>query len=253
MGFIGASIGGKKFAGKDLILDYLLATRDQTEVVRCKTPIVKAYEKIRGHAYDKTRDDADLILVSKTMIRGGVNGNDNICGDYLRDTIPKVIERGHLPIIPDMRRKPENDACYALNMLCIKVEASEEVRKARGIARDGNLDNWKPDDATEMDVDEQQYHYVIDNNHNDGGKFAILQLEELLRRQGVRFQRKPIDTPMPGDDLRVCDPTHAQFWEVGYCIGRELSSAIAMRFPSTKTDSLYFRDQLMKAEGQFAA
>lgn len=188
MGFIGIALGGKKFAGKDLILDYLVATRPRTQIIRCKTPIVEAYERIVGHPYDKGRDDAELIIVSREQIRGGPNGNDNICGDYLRGMLPRAAIQGYLPLVPDMRRKPENEACLYVGMLCVKIEASEEVRKERGMRRDGHLRNWDPNDATEMDVDEQHYHYVIDNNKDDGGAFAIEQLEDYLRRAGARFK-----------------------------------------------------------------
>lgn len=190
MGFIGIAIGGCKFAGKDLILDYLVETRPNTQIVRCKTPIVEAYERIVGHSYDKARDDAELIIVSRDQIRGGPSGNDNICGDYLRATLPRVATQGYLPLVPDMRRKPENDACIALRMLCVKVEASEEMRAERGMRRDGSLKNWSPTDATETDVEDQFYHYVIDNNRDDGGAFAIEQLEDYLRRAGARFKAK---------------------------------------------------------------
>lgn len=186
--FIGIAIGGKKFAGKDLILDYLVSTRASTQIVRCKTPIVEAYERIVGHPYDKGRDDAELIVVSREQIRGGPNGNDNICGDYLLGKLPAVSLQGYVPLVPDMRRKPENDACIQVGMLCLKVEASEEVRAARGMRRDGHLRNWDPNDATETEVDDLHYHYVIDNNRDDGGAFAIEQLEDYLRRAGARFK-----------------------------------------------------------------
>lgn len=213
--FYGIAIGGNKGAGKDFFADYIMRTRKDTKLIRCKTPIVERYEQIVGHPYDKARDDAELIHVSATMIRGGPNGNDNICKDYLVDVVPDAVSEGYLPIIPDMRRVPENEATHdILSLMCIKIEASLETRRTRTIRREGHFNNWKPDDDTEREVDSLKYHYVIDNDRDDGGKWGILQLERYLERAGARFARRPITEIEQGTYVRIIDQNSPFFWEI---------------------------------------
>lgn len=188
--FDGCAIGGNKGNGKDFILDYLCETRPNHVIVRCKTPIVERYEEIVGHPYDKGRDDAELIEVSATLIRGGPNGNDHICKDYLLKIVPQVVETGRLVFIPDMRRVPENEAARDhLDLMCLYVWASEETRKRRIIAREGSLDNYKPGDDTEKEVESLRYHYQINNDHDDDGRLAFAEIEAYLGRYGPRFAR----------------------------------------------------------------
>lgn len=213
--FNGIAIAGNKGNGKDFILDYLRATRLNHEVVRCKTPIVERYEQIVGHPYEKSRDDAELIHVSATVIRGGPNGNDEIVKDYLIEHAPTVIEQGKLVFIPDMRRIPENEACHDhLGLMCLHVWASEETRKRRTLKRDGHLDNYKPDDDTEREIESLRYHYVVDNDRDDDGKWAFSQVENYLSRFGPRFRRSPAALQL--DDLvRSIDPTSGRYWDLG--------------------------------------
>ena len=180
--FWGIAIGGNKAAGKDLVLAYLLGLAPAARVVRCKTPIVAAYERIVGHPYVKARDDAELMALSASTIRAR---NDCIVGDWLRATIPPLLAEPSVPliIIPDMRFRAENDALVRdLGFLSVRVWASEETRAARILGRDGHLRNFLPADATERDVDALAYHQTIDNNRDDGGRHASAELEALLSR-----------------------------------------------------------------------
>lgn len=220
--FYGLAIGGNKGNGKDFIMEYLRATRPEHEVVRCKTPIVQRYERIVGHPYEKPRDDAELILISATQIRKGPSGNDSICKDYLIDVVPDVIEAGKLVFIPDMRRIPENEACHDhLSLMCLYVWASEETRKRRILARDGNLDSYKPDDDTEKEVESLQYHYVVDNDRDDDGRFAFQQLESYLARCGTRFRRRSKMIP-GGARVRLIDPGSGRYFDTATVLGVEI-------------------------------
>jgi hypothetical protein len=216
--FYGIAIGGNKGNGKDFVLDYLCATRPDHQIVRCKTPIVERYEKIVGHAYNKGRDDAELIEISATQIRGGPHGNDQICKDYLIDVVPDVIESGKLVFIPDMRRVPENEAARDhLNLMCMYVWASEETRKRRTISRDGDLRNYKPDDDTEREVEHLRYHYIVDNDRDDGGWFAFQQIEGYLARCGTRFRRANREIVI-GSEVRCIAPERVRYFDKGTVI-----------------------------------
>lgn len=213
--FNGVALGGNKGNGKDFVLDYLCETRPSHQIVRCKTPIVERYEEIVGHTYSKGRDDAELIHVSATQIRGGPTGNDQICKDYLLAFVPKVVATGKLVFIPDMRRVPENEAARDhLDLMCLYVWASEETRQRRIIARDGNLDNYKPDDDTEKEVESLRYHYQVNNDHNDDGRRAFSEIESYLARYGTIFRRgrKPLGLR---SQVRLVDPIRGRYFDTG--------------------------------------
>ena len=178
MSFHGIAISGKKGAGKDTLAEYLCATRSGMVITRCKTPIVQAYERIVGHAYDKSRDDADLISVSRDIIR---KENDEICADYLAEVFPIILRERLIPVIPDMRRLPEYRYLRD-NAICVKVLCDEKVRLDRIIQREGSLDNYDPNDSTEKDVDSIACPYLVDNSKNDNGESAFSQIEAIFSK-----------------------------------------------------------------------
>lgn len=192
MSHFGIAIAGKKGAGKDTLADYFIATRNRAAFVRCKTPIVQEFERITGRTYEKARDDADLISISRNVIR---KQNDNICADWLNEVLPLVLRNGTIPVIPDMRRLPEFEVLKD-SMLCIKVVCDERERLRRIYEREGTLRNYDPSDATEVDVDLIECPYVIDNSEPDNGRSAILALETILADldlfQDVRIFRETL-------------------------------------------------------------
>lgn len=210
--YIGIAISGQKGNGKDVIADYIRATRRNVVILRSKTPIVEAFEEARGLTYDKARDDSALIEFSR-----GLRMEDPlVVARWLGRKIRQSAHKGLFPVVPDMRFHDENAVCHENGMLMIKVEAAESVRKDRIIARDGSLDNYKPDSETERHIDDLQYQYVIDNNRPDNGKFAIYQLESYLSRLGSLFTRDTSENrAMVGDRVRVVNPQSAFFFDTG--------------------------------------
>lgn len=179
--FFGLAISGKKGSGKDTLCDYFVATRNHTTVVRCKTPIVQEYERIVGHPYEKARDDAEMIRISRDVIR---KENDDICADWLDEVIPSLLRSGLIPVVPDMRRVPEFEVLKQ-EMLCIKIHCDDSVRLQRIYDREGTLNNYDPDDDTERDVNWIDCPYVIDNSRDDQGRSAVMQLEYILADLGL--------------------------------------------------------------------
>jgi dephospho-CoA kinase len=179
--FHGLAIAGKKGAGKDMLADYFVATRNHATIIRCKTPIVHAYEQIVGHPYEKARDDAEMIKYSRVVIR---KENDNICADWLAKAVPTLIEGGLIPVVPDMRRLPEFGVLKQ-NMLCIKIHCDDSIRLGRIYDREGTLNNYDPDDDTERDVNWIDCPYVIDNSKKDQGRSAVIALESILAELGL--------------------------------------------------------------------
>lgn len=160
--FNGIAFIGLKAAGKDTFLDYIVSQVPRIIVLRTKTPLVEAYEKIVGHPYEKARDDAELMFYSRTKLRPE---NPNIVVDYLNTAVPEALAKNRsIPVIPDLRFLIEADMCYdSLNMFCIRIETSLETRKKRIIARDGDLQNFNPEDPTEVEIPLMRSHYTIDN------------------------------------------------------------------------------------------
>jgi hypothetical protein len=176
--YTGIAFGGRKGNGKSLLASFVLKSHEKSVLLPSKTPIVEAFERWSCRPYDKARDDDKLIRFSTEIAR---RRNPDLVTDWLEAAIPEAARSGSIPIVPDMRFCAENRVLRRLGMLCIKVEAREETRVARTIARDGDLRNYDPYSPTEREIDHLTYDYVIDNDADDEGMSAILQLERILQ------------------------------------------------------------------------
>jgi hypothetical protein len=179
--YLGIAFGGRKGNGKSLLAEYLASVRP-VRILPSKTPIVEAFELWAGHPYEKARDDQRLIRFSTEIARVE---NPLIVADWLERNVPLYAAGGYLPVVPDMRFHAENDVLRRIGVFCIKVNASETTRRARTIARDGDLRNYDPLSATEQEIDELTYDAAIDNDREDGGTYAIAQLHAVLASAGL--------------------------------------------------------------------
>lgn len=178
--FVGIAFGGRKGSGKDTLAALFTLTRPNAVNVKCKTPIVAAFEKFIGHSYDKGRDDAALIQYAGQTAR---EENPYLVAEYLAVRIPEVVAAGGIPIVTDMRMPEESKALfYNLNMLCVNVETSPEVQMRRIRSRDGDLRNYKPNDITETHIDQLDYLLWVNNNSEDDGRYAMNRLETFITK-----------------------------------------------------------------------
>lgn len=185
MKYKGIAIGGHKAAGKDCamtmiqewIKDYSLDPTDMTiaevQVIRCKTAMVDAFEKSSGLVYNKSMDAALMEFSIEAREK-----NPWIVSAYLWDTLQnsKVFT-----VIPDMRFMVENDMIrYNLGFFCVQVATSEKIRHDRILIRDGNANNFKPMDATEIEVPMLRYDYTVTNNR---GPYELQsQIDVMMKR-----------------------------------------------------------------------
>src|SRR5579872_2994060 len=203
--FTDIAIGGFKYSGKTTVQEYLCKTRSYLSPVFCKQPIVDAFEKYAGHKYNKATDDAALIDFSRTILR---RDNPLVVVEYLKVEVPRLHAAGFQLVSADMRFPTENEYFKDNGFLCLKVDASEEVRLARGLARDGTIDNYKPDDDTERFADELFYHYIVSNETSE--RTLFLQVERVI---GRHFPRSASSEFAPGNTVRLINPDENGFWE----------------------------------------
>ena len=180
MNYTGIAFCGKKGAGKDMLIDWLVEKTgtppDESPVlvVRCKAPIVEQFVRFFG-SYMKGEDDRLLMNFSK-FIREYI---PNLVPDYLKDLITQCSQQNVTVLVPDMRRVPDAEVLKELGLMCIKVEASESTRLDRICRRGDIVGNYDPLDITETDVDLIECPFMVNNDQDDGGLFAIEQMMQL--------------------------------------------------------------------------
>lgn len=144
---------GKQYSGKDTAAKILIAA--MPEFRRCAMgDIIKIeYAKANGLTYEE-------IEANKPKYRQGLidlgNWGRKQSPDFWLDKI--VAQEGNI-VVTDVRIKHEYEVFKKANAISIRVEASREVREARGGKLVGE------NDVTEVDLDNiQDWDYVIDNN-----------------------------------------------------------------------------------------
>lgn len=163
MKHLGIALGGKKASGKDETLSSIMRIIPHVVVVRCKAPLVREFEKITKRKYNKGEDDAELMRLSREIIRPT---NPLIVAEYLVEQCTLLKKSSPIPmvVIPDMRYIEENLPLHErLNFYCIKIDAPEGIRRDRCIARDGHDKNFLPHDPSETSVDALKYHETLHN------------------------------------------------------------------------------------------
>lgn len=221
--FTDIAIGGFKYSGKTTVQEYLCKTRSYLSPVFCKQPIVDAFEKYAGHKYNKATDDAALIDFSRTILR---RDNPLVVVEYLKVEVPRLHAAGFQLVSADMRFPTENEYFKDNGFLCLKVDASEEVRLARGLARDGTIDNYKPEDDTERFADELFYHYIVSNETSE--RVLFLQVERVIGRHFPRSRGFQLLTMK--QRVRVINESLNCFWQEGTVIGIEPDKATGLYF-----------------------
>lgn len=144
---------GKQYSGKDtaakILMEHLSGYR------RCAMGDIIKIE------YGKTHNlSFEEIELNKPKYRQGLidlgNWGRKQSPDYW---LEKIIEQEGNIVVTDVRIKHEYEVFKSANAISIRVEASRDIREARGGKLIGE------DDVTEIDLDNiQDWDFVIDNN-----------------------------------------------------------------------------------------
>lgn len=161
---------GKQYSGKDTAAKILM--RAMPDFKRCAMgDIIKIeYAKTNGLTYEE-------IEANKPKYRQGLidlgNWGRNQSPDFWLDKI--VAQEGNI-VVTDVRIKHEYEVFKSAGAISIRVEASREVREARGGKLVGE------NDVTEVDLDNiQDWDFVIDNNKDyETLEKNVLQIVEKL-------------------------------------------------------------------------
>lgn len=161
---------GKQYSGKDTAAKILMSA--MPDFKRCAMgDIIKIeYAKANGLTYEE-------IEANKPKYRQGLidlgNWGRNQSPDFWLDKI--VAQEGNI-VVTDVRIKHEYKVFKSAGAISIRVEASREVREARGGKLVGE------NDVTEVDLDNiQDWDFVIDNNKDyETLEKNVLQIVEKL-------------------------------------------------------------------------
>jgi len=145
-------LSGKQYSGKDTVAKLLLEEFKTFKRIGIGDAIKIMYGKQNGLTYeqieaDKSRYRTDLIKL----------------GDWGRQQDPdfwlnEILKMEEDIIVPDVRLEHEFEIFKANNAYMIRVEASPDARKARGIITNEN-------DLTEIALDKYTgWNYKIDNS-----------------------------------------------------------------------------------------
>ena len=162
---------GKQYSGKDTAAKILMDA--MPDYKRCAMgDIIKIeYGKHHGLSFEE-------IEQNKSQYRQGLidlgNWGRAQSPDYW---LTKIIEQEGNLVVTDVRIKHEYEVFKAAGGISIRVEASREIREARGGKLVGE------NDVTEVDLDNiQDWDYIIDNNKDyETLRKNVLEIVEKLR------------------------------------------------------------------------
>ena len=144
---------GKQYSGKDTAAKILMEAMPSYKRCAMGDIIKLEYGKQHGLSYEE-------IEKNKALYRQGLidlgNWGRSQSPDYW---IQKIIAQNGNIVVTDVRLKHEYNVFKAAGAISIRVEASREIREARG----GKL--VAENDVTEVDLDNiQDWDFLLDNN-----------------------------------------------------------------------------------------
>ena len=162
---------GKQYSGKDTAAKILMQA--MPDFKRCAMgDIIKIeYGKIHGLSFDEI--EADKNIYRQGLIDLG-NWGRSQSPDYWIEKI--IAQKGNI-VVTDVRIKHEYEVFKGAGAISIRVEASREVREARGGKLIGE------NDVTEVDLDNiQDWDFLIDNNKDyETLRKNVLKIVEQIR------------------------------------------------------------------------
>lgn len=167
-------ISGKQYSGKDTVAKLLLAELKTFKRIGIGDAIKIMYGKQNGLMFEEI--EANKAVHRTGLIELGDLGRRQD-PDYWLNIILNMDED---IIVPDLRLEHELDVFKANNAYMIRVEASLEARKARGVITNEN-------DLTETALDGYTgWNYKVDNSFD----YAVLQenIKPLIKDIKVYFR-----------------------------------------------------------------
>ena len=144
---------GKQYSGKDTAAKILMEA--MPDFRRCAMGDIIKIEYAKEHNLTFEEIEANKPKYRQGLIDLGNYGR-SISPDYWLEKI--VAQEGNI-VVTDVRIKHEYEVFKNAGAISIRVEASREIREARGGKLVGE------DDITEVDLDNiQDWDFVIDNN-----------------------------------------------------------------------------------------
>lgn len=162
---------GKQYSGKDTAAKILMDAIPEYKRSAMGDIIKIEYGKLHGLSFEE-------IEKNKSRYRQGLID----LGNWGRAQNPdywlkKIIEQEGNLVVTDVRLKHEYEVFKSAGAIAIRIEASREIREARG----GKL--VCENDITEVDLDDiQDWDYIIDNNKDyETLRKNVLKIVEKLR------------------------------------------------------------------------
>ncbi len=162
---------GKQYSGKDTAAKILMEAMPEFRRFAMGDIIKIEYAKLNDLTFDEIENN-------KSKYRQGLidlgNWGRSRSPDYWLEKI--ISQEGNI-VVTDVRIKHEYEVFKAAGAVSIRVEASREVREARGGKLVGE------NDITEVDLDDiQDWDFLLDNNKDyETLKQNVLKIVEKLR------------------------------------------------------------------------
>ena len=162
---------GKQYSGKDTAAKILMEA--MPEFKRCAMGDIIKIEYAKEHNITFEEIEANKPKYRQGLIELG-NWGRSINPDYWLEKI--VAQDGNI-VVTDVRIKHEYEVFKNAGAVSIRVEASREIREARGGRLVGE------NDVTEVDLDNiRDWDFLIDNNKDyETLKKSVLKIVEKLR------------------------------------------------------------------------
>ena len=162
---------GKQYSGKDTAAKILMEA--MPEFKRCAMGDIIKIEYAKEHNITFEEIEANKPKYRQGLIELG-NWGRSVNPDYWLEKI--VAQEGNI-VVTDVRIKHEYDVFKNAGAVSIRVEASREIREARGGRLVGE------NDVTEVDLDNiRDWDFLIDNNKDyETLKKSVLKIVEKLR------------------------------------------------------------------------
>ncbi len=162
---------GKQYSGKDTAAKILMEA--MPEFKRCAMGDIIKIEYAKEHNITFEEIEANKPKYRQGLIELG-NWGRSVNPDYWLEKI--VAQDGNI-VVTDVRIKHEYEVFKNAGAVSIRVEASREIREARGGRLVGE------NDVTEVDLDNiRDWDFLIDNNKDyETLKKSVLKIVEKLR------------------------------------------------------------------------
>ena len=162
---------GKQYSGKDTAAKIL--NEAMPDFRRCAMGDIIKIEYAKRHNLTYEEIEADKVKYRQGLIDLGNWGREQSPNYWLE----KIIAQEGNIVVTDVRIKHEYEIFKAAGAISIRVEASREIREARGGKLIGE------NDVTEVDLDDvRDWNFLLDNNKDyETLRKNVLKIVEQIR------------------------------------------------------------------------